>query len=49
VKATGGLAYARAKAEEYSATACKTIESLPDSPSKQALLDFSSFVVDREK
>ncbi len=49
VAATGGLTYAKKKAEEYSATARKAIENLPDSPAKKSLMDFSYFVIEREK
>jgi octaprenyl-diphosphate synthase len=49
VSATGGLLYARKKAEEYSALARQTIETLSDSVSKQALIDFSYYVIEREK
>src|SRR5207302_994072 len=49
VAATGGLAYARKKAEEYSEQARKIIESLPETPAKKSLLDFSYYVIEREK
>ncbi|HYM19942.1 MAG TPA: polyprenyl synthetase family protein [Candidatus Kapabacteria bacterium] len=49
VSATGGLLYAKNKAEEYATRARNTISSLPDSDAKQALIDFSHFVIDREK
>ena len=49
VAATGGLAYAKKKAEEYSEKGRKAIESLPDSPAKKSLIDFSTYVIEREK
>ena len=49
VAATGGLTYARKKADEYSEAARRAIESLPDSPAKKSLIDFSYYVVEREK
>ncbi len=49
VAATGGLEYAQTKAEEYSLRARMAISPLPESKSKQALIDFSHFVIDREK
>jgi octaprenyl-diphosphate synthase len=49
VAATGGLTYARTKAEEYSAAARRVLESLPESPAKRSLIDFSHYVIDREK
>ena len=49
VKATGGLDYARAKAEEYSGIAREAITPLPESAAKKALMDFSHFVIEREK
>jgi octaprenyl-diphosphate synthase len=49
VAATGGLTYARKKAEEYSASAREAIKNLPDSPAKKSLIDFSYFVIEREK
>lgn len=44
-----GLSYAGQKALTYSARAKKCIESFPDSPSKQSLLAFADFVVERNK
>jgi geranylgeranyl pyrophosphate synthase len=41
--------YARKKAEEYSEAARKTIEGIPDSPAKRSLIDFSFYVIEREK
>lgn len=49
VSATGGLSYAQTKAEEYSLRARNAISTLPESKAKQALIDFSHFVIDREK
>lgn len=44
-----GLDYAGQKALSYSARAKKCIESFPDSPSKQSLLGFADFVLERNK
>ncbi|MEI8135283.1 MAG: polyprenyl synthetase family protein [bacterium] len=49
VVATGGLDYARKKGEEYVAKAQASIASLPDSPSKQSLINFASYVMERER
>ena len=49
VGATGGLAYAKQKAEEYSESARNVIASLPESAAKKSLMDFSRFVIEREK
>jgi len=49
VAATGGLTYAKKKAEEYSEAARKAIQNLPDTPAKKSLMDFSHFVIEREK
>jgi octaprenyl-diphosphate synthase len=49
VSATGGITYAKKKAEEYSAVARTAIESLPESPAKKSLMDFSYYVIEREK
>ena len=49
VAATGGLTYAKNKAEEYSEASRKAIENLPDSPAKKSLIDFSHYVIEREK
>ncbi len=49
VKATGGIDYARIKAEEYSAAARNAIAPLRESDAKTALMDFSHFVIEREK
>lgn len=49
VRSTGGIDYARNKALEYAAAARSSIESLPDSPAKEALIAFSHFVIDRAK
>lgn len=49
VRSTGGLDYARQKAEEYALSARNSISSLADSPAKDALMQFSHFVIDRAK
>ncbi|HET9135933.1 MAG TPA: polyprenyl synthetase family protein [Candidatus Kapabacteria bacterium] len=49
VTATGGIDYAKQKAEEYSERARTAIASLPESNAKQSLIDFSRFVIEREK
>jgi octaprenyl-diphosphate synthase len=49
VSATGGIAYARTVAEGYAAKARAAIAPLPDTAAKQALEEFSRFVVDRVK
>jgi len=49
VKEYGGLAYARERAEQYSAQAKDLLEGFPASPSKKSLLAFADFVVTREK
>jgi octaprenyl-diphosphate synthase len=49
VSVTGGIAYAQQKAEEYSERARTAIASLPESDAKQSLIDFSRFVIEREK
>lgn len=49
VAATGGLTYAKMKADEYSEAARKAISDLPDSPAKKSLMDFSYYVIEREK
>ena len=49
VNATGGLTYARKKAEEFTESARNAIIELPESPAKKSLIDFSYFVIEREK
>ena len=49
VKSTGGLEYAWNKAQEYSELARRSIASLPSSPAKEALIQFSHFVIERTK
>jgi octaprenyl-diphosphate synthase len=49
VSAAGGLEYARGKAEEYSAIAREVISPLPDSLAKTSLVQFSHYVITREK
>jgi octaprenyl-diphosphate synthase len=48
VKSAGGIDYAIGKAGEYSSLARNDLESVPNSPSKEALLHFVNFVVERE-
>ena len=45
----GGIDYAMGKANEYSARAYKTIESLEESPAKTSLINFVSYVLERNK
>ncbi len=45
----GGNAYAQQKAKELSEEAIKLLESLKESPYKDALLQFARYVVEREK
>jgi octaprenyl-diphosphate synthase len=47
VRAHGGIEYASRKAEEYAALAGQSLVSFPDSPVKQSLLQFVSFVLER--
>jgi octaprenyl-diphosphate synthase len=47
VQKNGGIDYSIKKAEEFANTARLCISSFPDSPSKQSLLQFVSFVIDR--
>lgn len=49
VKSTGGLEYAWNKAQEYSEKARQSIASLPSTPAKEALIQFSHFVIERTK
>jgi octaprenyl-diphosphate synthase len=49
VTATGGITYATQKAEEYAERARAAIASLPESDAKQSLIDFSRFVIERNK
>jgi octaprenyl-diphosphate synthase len=49
VTAYGGLDYAAKKAVHYSAMARNDLTVFPDSPSKESLLEFANFVVEREK
>ena len=49
VEMNGGIDYATQRAREYSAAAKAQLSSFPDSPSKQSLISFADFVVDREK
>jgi octaprenyl-diphosphate synthase len=45
----GGLTYADRRAREFVAKAKEAICSFPDSPAKNSLLAFTTFVVEREK
>jgi octaprenyl-diphosphate synthase len=47
VRAHGGIEYSSRKAEEYAALAGQSLVSFPDSPVKQSLLQFVSFVLER--
>ncbi len=49
VREHGGLDYAAKKARHYGAEAKSRIAGYPDSPSKQALMAFADYVVEREK
>jgi octaprenyl-diphosphate synthase len=49
VRANGGLDYAASRALAYAAEAKGLLSSFPPSPSKDALLGFANFVVEREK
>ena len=45
----GGIEYARAQAEDFSAKALAAIEPLPDTACKRSLSDFARFVIERTK
>jgi octaprenyl-diphosphate synthase len=47
VRANGGIEYASRKAEEFAAIARNSLASFLDSPVKQSLLQFISFVIER--
>jgi octaprenyl-diphosphate synthase len=49
VESYGGIAYAAQRAREFSDRARQRLHTFPDSPAKDALLAFASFVVEREK
>jgi octaprenyl-diphosphate synthase len=49
VRSAGGIDYARNKAIEYAERSRQEISTLPDTPAKEALMNFSHFVVDRTK
>lgn len=49
VECYGGIPYAAKRARDFSATAKEKISLFNDSPSKQSLLGFADFVVEREK
>jgi all-trans-nonaprenyl-diphosphate synthase len=42
-----GIARSRALAEEFSDTALKRLDKLPSSPSKQALIDLTDYILKR--
>ncbi|HEX9614632.1 MAG TPA: polyprenyl synthetase family protein [Bacteroidota bacterium] len=48
VKANGGIDYAVSKAEEFARMARQTLAGVPESPSKEALLQFVDFVMERD-
>ena len=48
VKSNGGIEYSMEKAYEYSKSAIEAIAHFPDSASKQSLINFSRFVVERK-
>jgi len=48
VRENGGIEYAVSKAEEYAANARQNLLGIPDSPSRQALLQFIDFVTERD-
>ncbi len=45
----GGISYAETKAAHYSKLAIEALEGLPDSPSKEAMISFVDFVMERSK
>jgi geranylgeranyl pyrophosphate synthase len=47
VRANGGIDYSSRKAEEFAAIAKNSLVSFLDSPVKQSLLKFVSFVLER--
>ena len=49
VNENGGINYAEKISKEYSLKASKYLESFPDNPAKQSLLNFCDFVIDRNK
>ena len=49
VETHGGIEYAAKRGREFAAMAKTNISSFSDSVSKQSLLSFADFVVDREK
>lgn len=48
VKQNGGIDYAREKAEYYAGMARHNLAGIPDSPARDALLQFVEFVMERE-
>lgn len=48
VRTNGGIDYACARAEHYADLARRSLDTLPDSPSRDALLQFVDYVMDRE-
>jgi octaprenyl-diphosphate synthase len=49
VRSTGGIGYARNKAQEFAEQARQSISSLPDSPAKISLINFTHFAIERTK
>ncbi len=49
VNAGGGIEYAKVKAEEYANSAKAALDPLPDSEAKRGLIQFVSFVIERDK
>ena len=49
VAATGGLAYARERAQRFAALAEAELEALPDSPARETLRSSLSYVLDRRR
>ena len=47
VRRNGGIEYSLRKAEIFAAYACNSLNSFPDSPIKQSLLQFVDFVMER--
>lgn len=48
VQENGGIGYAREKAEHYAGMARQNLGGIPDSPARDALLQFVDFVMERE-
>jgi octaprenyl-diphosphate synthase len=47
VRDNGGIEYSLQKADEYATLARNCLDSFPDSPAKESLLHFVTFVIDR--